>query len=127
MGKQSKNFFISILLFFLAGLREIGGGYLVWKWLRIDKRKIFGIIGGLILFSYGVIMTFQPADFGKVYATYGGIFVVSSIIWGYLVDKKKPNRFEIIGSIIVLIGVAVMFYFPINLHYIFRISKMTLS
>ena len=99
-------------LFFFAALLEIGGGYLVWKWLRVDKGKIFGVIGGLILFSYGIIMTFQPADFGKVYATYGGIFVVSSIILGYWVDKKKPDRFEIIGSIVVLIGVTVIFYFP---------------
>jgi small multidrug resistance family-3 protein len=57
-------------------------------------------------------MTLQPADFGKVYASYGGIFVVSSIIWGYFVDKKKPDRFDIIGSVVVLFGVIVMFYFP---------------
>ena len=99
-------------LFFFAALLEIGGGYLVWKWLRNHKGKILGLIGALILFSYGIIMTLQPADFGKVYASYGGIFVVSSIIWGYYVDKKKPDRFEIIGSVVVLFGVMVMFYFP---------------
>ena len=99
-------------VFFLAALLEIGGGYLVWKWLREHKGKIFGLIGGLVLFLYGIVPTLQPAEFGRVYATYGGIFVVMSIIWGYWVDKKKPDRFEIIGSIIVLIGVMVMFYFP---------------
>ena len=57
-------------------------------------------------------MTFQPENFGKVYASYGGIFIVSSVLWGLWVDKKKPDRFEIIGSAIVLIGVAVMFYLP---------------
>jgi small multidrug resistance family-3 protein len=99
-------------VFFLAALLEIGGGYLVWKWLREHKGKIFGLIGGLVLFAYGVMPTLQPAEFGRVYATYGGIFVVMSVIWGYWIDKKKPDRFEIIGSIVVLIGVAVMFYFP---------------
>lgn len=99
-------------LFLFASLLEIGGGYLVWKWLRDYKGKIFGLVGALILFSYGIIMTIQAANFGKVYATYGGIFVVMSIIWGYWVDKKKPDRFEIIGSIVVLLGVAIMFYFP---------------
>ena len=99
-------------LFLFASLLEIGGGYLVWKVLRDHKGKILGLIGALILFSYGIVMTLQPANFGKVYATYGGIFVVMSIIWGYWVDKKKPDRFEIIGSIVVLIGVAVIFYFP---------------
>lgn len=57
-------------------------------------------------------MTLQPAVFGKVYATYGGIFVVLAIICGYWVDRKRPDRFESIGSVVVLIGVAVMFYFP---------------
>ena len=109
---MSDTILYTLGLFFFASLLEIGGGYLVWKWLRVDKRKIFGVIGGLILFSYGIIMTFQPAEFGKVYATYGGIFVVSSIIWGYWNDKKKPDKPEIIGSVVVLIGVAVMFYFP---------------
>jgi small multidrug resistance family-3 protein len=99
-------------LFFFAALLEIGGGYLVWKWLRDHKGKVFGLIGGLILFSYGIIPTFQPANFGQVYAAYGGIFIISSILWGYWIDRKKPDMYEIIGSIIVLIGVAVMFYFP---------------
>jgi len=99
-------------LFLFAAVLEIGGGYLVWKWLRDHKGKIFGLVGGLILFSYGIIPTLQPAEFGRVYATYGGIFVLVSIIWGYWIDKKKPDRFEIIGSVIVLIGVVVMFYFP---------------
>lgn len=104
--------FSTLGLFFFAALLEIGGGYLVWKWLRDHKGKIVGLVGALILFSYGIIPTFQPANFGRVYAAYGGIFVISSIIWGYWVDKKKPDRFEIIGSIIVLVGVIVMFYFP---------------
>jgi len=99
-------------LFFFAALLEIGGGFLVWKWLRDHKGKILGLVGALILFSYGIIMTFQPTDFGKAYASYGGIFIISSIIWGYYVDKKKPDRLEIIGSVVVLFGVIVMFYFP---------------
>lgn len=102
----------TLAVFFFAALLEIGGGYLVWKWLREHKGKIFGLIGGLILFVYGIIPTLQPAEFGRVYATYGGIFVVMSVIWGYWIDKKKPDRFEVMGSIIVLLGVAVMFYFP---------------
>ena len=99
-------------IFFFAALLEIGGGYLVWKWLREHKGKIFGLIGGLVLFLYGIVPTFQPAEFGRVYATYGGIFVVMSIVWGFWVDKKKPDRVEILGSAIVLVGVAVIFYLP---------------
>ncbi|MHC1756859.1 MAG: YnfA family protein [Methanosarcina sp.] len=103
---------ISFALFFLAALFEIGGGYLVWLWLRENKGAVFGLLGGLTLAVYGIIPTFQPANFGRVYAAYGGIFIVSSLIWGFFVDKKKPDRYEIIGALIALVGVFIMFYIP---------------
>ena len=99
-------------LFVVAALLEIGGGYLVWKWLRERKKIGFGLIGGIILFLYGIIPTFQPTNFGRVYAAYGGIFVVMAIIWGLIIDKKRPDRYEIIGGFIVLIGASVIFYYP---------------
>jgi small multidrug resistance family-3 protein len=70
------------------------------------------LAGGVILFIYGIIPTLQPSNFGRVYAAYGGIFIVFSIIWGVLVDKKRPDRYEIIGSLIVLAGAVIMFYTP---------------
>jgi small multidrug resistance family-3 protein len=103
---------ISLALFFLAALFEIGGGYLVWLWLRENKGAVFGLLGGLTLAVYGVIPTFQPAHFGRVYAAYGGIFIVSSLIWGAFVDKKNPDKYEIIGALIALLGVLIMFYIP---------------
>ncbi len=69
----------SLLYFVAAGLCEIGGGYLVWLWLRENKPIWFALIGGVILILYGVIPTLQPASFGRVYAAYGGVFVVLSI------------------------------------------------
>lgn len=101
---------ISLALFFLAALFEIGGGYLVWLWLRENKGIVFGLLGGVILAIYGIIPTFQPAHFGRVYAAYGGIFIVSSLIWGALVDKKNPDKYEIIGALIALVGVFIIFY-----------------
>ena len=109
---MAKVIIISLALFFAAALFEIGGGYLVWLWLREHKGKLLGVIGGLALFVYGVIPTLQPANFGRVYAAYGGIFIVSSIIWGLLVDKKRPDRYEIIGAAIALIGAAIIMYTP---------------
>ena len=102
----------SIGIFFFAALLQIGGGNLLWRWLKNHQGKIIGITGGRILFSYAIVMTLQPENFGKVYATYGGIFVVSSLLWGYWIDKIKPDKFEIFGSVVVLIGIARMFYFP---------------
>ena len=102
----------SLFFFFLAGICEIGGGYLVWLWLRENHSWIFGAFGGLILFVYGLVPTLQPSNFGRVYAAYGGIFVVMAIIWGLIIDKKRPDKYEIIGGIIVLLGASIIFYFP---------------
>lgn len=102
----------SLILFFIAALFEIGGGYLVWLWLRENKNWTFAILGAVILFFYGIVPTFQPAHFGRVYAAYGGIFIISSLIWGFYVDKKRPDKYEIIGALIALAGVFIMFYVP---------------
>jgi small multidrug resistance family-3 protein len=99
-------------LFLIAAIAEIGGGYLVWQWIREKKKIIIGVIGGIILFAYGIIPTLQPSNFGRTYAAYGGIFVVMAIIWGLVVDKKRPDRFEIIGGFIVLLGALIIFYTP---------------
>jgi len=103
---------IIIALFFAAALFEIGGGYLVWLWLKEKKSWVLGLFGGVILFLYGIIPTFQPAHFGRVYAAYGGIFIVSSIIWGAIVDKKTPDKHEIIGAAITLLGALIIFFAP---------------
>jgi len=102
----------SVGLFLLAALAEIGGGYLVWLWIRQKKKIIFGIVGGIILFTYGIIPTLQPSNFGRVYAAYGGFFIFSSILWGMMVDKKRPDKFEIIGSMVAVLGAVIIFYGP---------------
>jgi small multidrug resistance family-3 protein len=105
-------FVSTFALFIVAAIAEIGGGYLVWLWLREKRKILFGLTGGLILFVYGIVPTLQPSNFGRVYAAYGGIFVVMAIIWGLIIDKKRPDMYEIIGGIIVLLGASIIFYFP---------------
>ena len=102
----------SVALFLLAGLMEIGGGYLVWLWLREGRAVVLGALGGLLLFLYGVVPTLQPAPFGRVYAAYGGVFVVLSILWGWWVDGHRPDRPEVVGAVLCLAGVAVIMYWP---------------
>jgi small multidrug resistance family-3 protein len=101
----------TILLFVVAGLAEIGGGWLVWQWLREHKSLALGVIGGAVLFLYGVIPTFQEeAAFGRVYAAYGGMFIVLSILWAWKVDHWQPDRYDLIGAAIALIGVVVIMW-----------------
>ncbi|MEQ9007561.1 YnfA family protein [Ekhidna sp.] len=108
MSKILSSFFF----FILAGLCEIGGGYLIWLTLRENKPWWVGAIGGLILIGYGVVATWQPANFGRVYAAYGGIFIVMAILWGWKVDGIIPDRYDIIGGIIALIGMLIIMYAP---------------
>lgn len=104
----------SLTFFLLAGICEIGGGYLVWLWLRDGRGWWVGLLGGLVLFLYGVIPTFQTANFGRIYAAYGGVFIFLSLLWGWGMDGVKPDRFDWLGSWIALLGVLVMMYAPRN-------------
>lgn len=102
----------SLFYFVLAGLLEIGGGYLVWLWLREGKGIGYGILGAFILFFYGIIPTLQPANFGRVYAAYGGVFIALSILWGWKVDGVIPDRYDLIGGAVSLVGVLIILYGP---------------
>lgn len=102
----------SISYFILAGLLEIGGGYLVWLWVREGKGISYAVFGAIILVAYGFIPTLQPANFGRVYAAYGGVFIFLSILWGWGIDNVAPDRFDIIGGLISLVGVLVIMYWP---------------
>ena len=102
----------SVALFGLAGLAEIGGGYLMWLWWRDGRPWHIGLLGALILVLYGIVPTYQPAHFGRVYAAYGGVFVVLSVLWGIAVDRIMPDRWDVLGAGLCLVGVAVMMYMP---------------
>jgi len=100
----------SVIIFILAGLCEIGGGYLVWLWLKEGKPFWYGVIGAAILVSYGIIATFQTQSFAKVYATYGGLFILLSILWAMKFDNYHPDKYDIIGGAIALAGVCIIYY-----------------
>ena len=102
----------SALLFVLAGLAEIGGGYLVWLWWRGGRAWPVGLGGAVALVLYGIIPTYQPAHFGRVYAAYGGVFVALSVLWGWAVDRVAPDRYDVAGALICILGVAVIMYAP---------------
>jgi small multidrug resistance family-3 protein len=111
-GNYIKNISITLFLFFAAGLCEIGGGYLVWLWLRENMSWVLGIMGGFVLFVYGIIPTFQPSHFHRIYAAYGGVFIIMAIAWGWIFERIVPDVFDIVGAIIAIVGVIVIFYIP---------------
>lgn len=102
----------SVAYFLLAGLLEIGGGYLVWLTLREHRPVWLAILGGLALAAYGVVATFQPANFGRVYAAYGGVFIVLALAWGWAVDGHRPDRWDYLGGALCVFGMALIMYGP---------------
>jgi small multidrug resistance family-3 protein len=104
----------SLFFFVVAGLCEIGGGYLFWLWLREGKSLWLAVLGVILLAVYGVVPTLQPVSFGRAYAAYGGVFVVLSILWGWLIDRVPPDKYDWLGGWIALLGVLVIMYAPRN-------------
>ncbi|TQS45678.1 YnfA family protein [Cryptosporangium phraense] len=100
-------------LFALAALAEIGGAWLVWQGWR-EHRGLLWIAGGIVALGiYGFVATFQPdPNFGRILAAYGGVFVAGSLLWGVVVDRFRPDRFDVLGAVICLVGVAVIMYAP---------------
>lgn len=114
-----KKTLLSLFLFVLAGLLEIGGGYLIWKGVKEDhlsssNRILLIVLGAVILVMYGFVPTLQPDDssFGRVYAVYGGFFIVLSYCWSMVVENFQPDIGDIIGGGIALLGVGVAWFWP---------------
>lgn len=111
---------IIIALFLLAGLLEIGGGWFIWiyvrgrsGWPNNGHTWWVVMIGCIMLIAYGFAPTIQPLeDFGRIYAAYGGIFIALSFLWAYLLDGFVPDKGDIIGALIALIGVSVILFWP---------------
>lgn len=103
----------SIALFAIAAVAEIGGAWLVWQAVREGGPWWFAALGGLALFAYGFVATFQPdPNFGRILAAYGGIFVAGSLAWGVVLDGFRPDRWDLIGAGVCLLGVALIMYAP---------------
>ena len=103
----------SVLLFLLAAVAEIGGAWLVWQGVRESRGLLWSGAGVLALGAYGFVATLQPeAHFGRVLAAYGGVFVAGSLAWGAAVDGFRPDRYDLAGVLVCLLGVGLIMYAP---------------
>jgi small multidrug resistance family-3 protein len=103
----------SITLFAVAAVAEIGGAWLIWQGVREHRGVLWMGLGVVALGLYGFVATLQPdANFGRILAAYGGVFVAGSLAWGMLLDGFRPDRWDIAGAVVCLAGVAVIMYAP---------------
>lgn len=103
----------SVALFVAAAIAEIGGAWLIWQGVR-EHRGVAWIGAGIVALGiYGFVATLQPdAEFGRILAAYGGIFIAGSLAWGRVFDGYRADRFDLAGAAICLVGVAVIMYAP---------------
>ncbi|MFF5792623.1 YnfA family protein [Paeniglutamicibacter sp. NPDC012692] len=105
----------SVLLFGVAALLEIGGAWMIWQGIRENRGWLWIGAGAIALGLYGFVATLQPdANFGRILAAYGGVFVAGSLLWAVLVDGFRPDRWDVAGAIVALGGVALIMYGPRN-------------
>jgi small multidrug resistance family-3 protein len=103
----------SLVLFALAALAEIGGAWLVWQGVREHRGLVWIGAGIAALGAYGFVATLQPdPHFGRILAAYGGVFVAGSLAWGVLVDGFRPDRYDLLGALVCLVGVTIIMYAP---------------
>ncbi|MGI9039595.1 MAG: YnfA family protein [Gemmatimonadales bacterium] len=84
----------------------------MWLSLREGRSPWLALIGALALAAYGVVATLQPANFGRVYAAYGGVFIVLSLAWGWGVAGHRPDRWDYLGGALCVFGTALIMYGP---------------
>ncbi|ROS75606.1 YnfA family protein [Cellulomonas sp. PhB143] len=103
----------SVVLFAVAAVFEIGGTWLVWQGVREHRGWVWVGAGVVALGLYGFFATLQPdASFGRILAAYGGVFVAGSLAWGMLVDGFRPDRWDVVGALVCLVGFAMIMYAP---------------
>lgn len=103
----------SLLLFVIAPIAEIGGAWLIWQGLREHRGLVWVGSGIAALAAYGFVAILRDdANFGRILAAYGGIFVVGSLAWGVIADGFRPDRFDLIGAAVCLVGVSVIMFSP---------------
>lgn len=103
----------SVALFIAAAIAEIGGAYLMWQAIKEGRGVLFALAGAVALVGYGAIAALQPeANFGRVLAAYGGVFIIGSLLWGMVFDGFHPDRYDVVGALVCIVGVGVIMYAP---------------
>lgn len=104
---------MTFLIYLAAALAEIAGCFAFWAWLRLDKSPLWLVPGGVSLALFAYLLTLVDADqAGRAYAAYGGIYILSSLAWMWLAEGSRPDRWDIIGASICVLGAAIIFFGP---------------
>ena len=103
----------TVVIYATAAIAEIGGCFAFWAWLRLGRSPWWGIVGAISLVIFALLLTRSEALFaGRAYAAYGGVYIAASLLWLFLVERVVPDRWDLIGGGICLIGAALILWGP---------------
>ena len=109
---------INYLWFFLAAVLEIGGCFAFWMWLRLGKSMLWVAPGVVSLVLFAIVLTRIDAQFaGRAYAAYGGVYIVSSLLWLSIIERSRPLLSDVLGVALCLVGAGVILFGPQLLRY----------
>lgn len=104
---------INAAVYVPAALAEIAGCFSFWAWLRMGKSAGWLVPGSLSLALFAWLLTLSPADSaGRSYATYGGVYIVASLLWGWIMEGARPDRWDILGAVVAVVGAAIILFGP---------------
>jgi len=102
----------TIALFFITALAEIVGCYLPYLWLKQDKSILLLIPAAISLALFAWLLSLHPTASGRVYAAYGGVYILVAVLWLWGVDGIKPTAWDIVGALVALLGMAIIMFGP---------------
>ncbi len=106
----------TVAIYIAAAIAEIGGCFAFWNWLRLERAPIWGLIGTLSLIIFGLLLTRSEVAFaGRAYAAYGGVYIAASLVWLFAVEHIIPDRWDILGAGICLVGAGLILWGPRSL------------
>lgn len=103
----------SILIYIGAAMAEIAGCFAFWAWLRMDRSPVWLVPGcaSLVLFAW-LLTRVDASEAGRAYAAYGGIYIISALLWLWLAEGVRPDRWDLIGAVLCLCGAGVILFSP---------------
>lgn len=100
---------MTLIIYPLAALAEIAGCFAFWAWLKLDRSALWLVPGLFSLALFAWLLTLVPSDAaGRAYAAYGGVYIAASVLWLWLAEGHRPDRFDLTGAAICLVGAAVI-------------------